>query len=425
MNKEFIAALDELEKTKKIPKDLIIDSLEKALVKSYEKNYNYQDPEEKSDLIEAKVDRETGDIEIYVVKEVVEDPENESCEISLEKARTIDSKCELGDRIKLKETPKDFGRIAAQTTRNIMIQQIKDAERNNIYNEFVEREKEIITGTVQRIDRGSVFIDLGRVEGIIPVSEQISQESYEPNQRLKLYIKEVRNTTKGAQIILSRTDPNLIKRLFELEIPEISDGTVEIFNIAREAGSRTKIAVYSNDPNVDPVGACVGLSGARVKSIVDELNGEKLDIVVWSKDIKTFIANSLSPSEVIETFIDNKNKVCRVIVDENQLSLAIGKEGQNARLAAKLTNWKIDIKGLNQYIKEYKGETIGIEFEGEKEFLQNLGVEVRQADLEKDFEDNKDYDDVDFDDLDFDEENIDDNEDDKLNENFEIDEEEN
>lgn len=423
MNKEFIAALDELEKTKKIPKDLIIDSLEKALVKSYEKNYNQQDLDEKTGLIEAKVNRETGDIDIYVVKEIVEEPKNESSEISLEKARAIDKSYELGDKIKFKETPKDFGRIAAQTTRNIMIQQIKDAERNNIYNEFIEREKEIITGTVQRMDRGSVFIDLGRIEGIIPLSEQISEEAYEANQRLKLYIKEVRNTTKGAQIILSRTDPNLVKRLFELEIPEIADGTVEIFNIAREAGSRTKIAVYSNDPNVDPVGACVGFSGARVKSIVDELNGEKLDIVVWSNDIKTFIANSLSPSEVIETFTDSKNKICRVIVDENQLSLAIGKEGQNARLAAKLTNWKIDIKGLNQYIQEYNDEHISIEFEGEKEFFESLGVAIRDDDLNKDFI-NIEIEDTSLDDdVDLYEENIDDEIDD-LKTDFE-DEEEN
>ena len=234
--------------------------------------------------------------------------------------------------------------------------------------------------------RDSVYIDLGRVEGIIPVSEQIKTEEYIPNKRLKLFIKEVKNTTKGAQIILSRTDNSLIKRLFELEVPEINDGTVEIFSVAREPGSRTKIAVFSNDENVDPVGSCVGFSGTRVKSIVDELNGEKLDIVIWSKDIKTFISNSLSPSEVIATFIDEAQKICRVIVSEDQLSLAIGKEGQNARLAAKLTNWKIDIKGLNQYFEAYDDGILSVEFDGEADLLEANGIEVRAEDKDKIFE---------------------------------------
>lgn len=386
MNNEFIKALDELEKTKKIPRDVVFDALEKALIKSYEKNFNYQERENEESSVEVNINKDNGKVKIYAIKTVVEEVEDNNSEISIDEAKSIKSKYKIGDKIKLEVTPKNFGRIAAQTARNIVIQKLKDAERDNIYNEFIDREKEIITGNVQRVERGIVYIDLGRVEGIIPVSEQIKTEEYTPNKRLKLYIKEVKNTSKGAQIILSRTDNALIKRLFELEVPEISEGIVEIFSIAREPGSRTKIAVFTNDENVDPVGACVGFSGTRVKSIVDELNGEKLDIVIWSKDIKTFISNSLSPSEVIETFIDESKKLCRVIVAEDQLSLAIGKEGQNARLAAKLTNWKIDIKGLEQYLNSYIDGSIGVEFEYEKEFLEKNDICVREEDKEKVFE---------------------------------------
>ncbi len=386
MNNEFIKALDELEKTKKIPREVVFDALEKALIKSYEKNFNYQEHENEESHVEVKINRENGKITLYAIKTVVEEVEDKNTEISLEEAKSIKSKYTLGDKIKIEITPKNFGRIAAQTARNIVIQKLKDAERDTIYNEFITREKEIITGTVQRIERGIVYIDLGRVEGIIPASEQIKNEDYSMNKRLKLYIKEVKNTPKGAQIILSRADNALIKRLFELEVPEINEGVVEVFSIAREPGSRTKIAVFSNDENVDPVGSCVGFSGNRVKAIVDELNGEKLDIVVWSKDIKTFIANSLSPSEVVAVFVDEAQKICRVIVTEDQLSLAIGKEGQNARLAAKLTSWKIDIKGLNQYLEGYEDESISVEFDGEVEFLENNGIEVRQEDKEKTFD---------------------------------------
>lgn len=386
MNNDFIKALDELEKSKKIPREVVFDALEKALIKSYEKNFDYQDRENEESSVEVNINRDNGKVNLYAIKTVVENVEDKNTEISLEEAKTIKRKYDLGDKVKIEITPKNFGRIAAQTARNIVIQKLKDAERDNIYNEFIDREKEIITGTVQRVERGIVYIDLGRVEGIIPVSEQIKSEEYTPNKRLKLFIKEVKNTTKGAQIILSRTDNSLIKRLFELEVPEINDGTVEIFSVAREPGSRTKIAVFSNDENVDPVGSCVGFSGTRVKSIVDELNGEKLDIVIWSKDIKTFISNSLSPSEVIATFIDEDQKICRVIVSEDQLSLAIGKEGQNARLAAKLTNWKIDIKGLNQYLESYEDGSLSVEFDGEVDFLESNGIEVRDEDKDKVFD---------------------------------------
>ncbi len=343
MNAEFIEALEEIEKSKGISKDTILDALEAALISSYKKNFGT------SQNVEVVIDRVTGEVKVFAKKTVVEEVSNSSLEISLEEAKKVDDKYELGDTVILEVTPKNFGRIAAQTAKQVVIQRIKDAEREVIYNEFVNRENEIITGMVQRISKNNVYIDLGKTEGILPPTEQIEGEVYNQGDRLKLYILEVKKTTKGPQIILSRSHPGLIKRLFELEVPEIQEGIVEIYAISREAGSRTKIAVYSKDPNVEPVGACVGLKGTRVKAIVDELNGEKIDIIVWSKNIKEFIANSLSPSSVTKVEVDEKNKSALVVVPDYQLSLAIGKEGQNARLAAKLTNWKIDIKSESQY----------------------------------------------------------------------------
>jgi N utilization substance protein A len=343
MNTEFIEALEEIEKTKGITKDAILDALEAALISSYKKNFGT------AQNVEVIINRENGEIKVFAKKTVVEKVTNPSLEISLEESKKIDDKYELGDTVMLEVTPKNFGRIAAQTAKQVVIQRIKDAEREVIYNEFINRENEIITGMVQRISKNNVYIDLGKTEGILPPAEQIEGETYKQGDRLKLYVLEVKKTTKGPQIILSRSHPGLIKRLFELEVPEIQEGIVEIYAISREAGSRTKIAVYSKDPNVEPVGACVGIKGSRVKAIVDELNGEKIDIIVWSKDIKEFIANSLSPSSVTKVEIDEKNKSALVVVPDYQLSLAIGKEGQNARLAAKLTNWKIDIKSESQY----------------------------------------------------------------------------
>ncbi|MFS8540757.1 MAG: transcription termination factor NusA [Tissierellales bacterium] len=343
MNTEFIEALEEIEKTKGITKDAILDALEAALISSYKKNFGT------AQNVEVIINRENGEIKVFAKKTVVEKVTNPSLEISLEESKKIDDKYELGDTVMLEVTPKNFGRIAAQTAKQVVIQRIKDAEREVIYNEFINRENEIITGMVQRISKNNVYIDLGKTEGILPPAEQIEGETYKQGDRLKLYVLEVKKTTKGPQIILSRSHPGLIKRLFELEVPEIQEGIVEIYAIAREAGSRTKIAVFSKDPNVEPVGACVGIKGSRVKAIVDELNGEKIDIIVWSKDIKEFIANSLSPSSVTKVEIDEKNKSALVVVPDYQLSLAIGKEGQNARLAAKLTNWKIDIKSESQY----------------------------------------------------------------------------
>lgn len=384
MNKEFIDALKEIEKTKGVSKDVIIEALEKALIKSYEKNFD------ENANVTVNINKETGEIKTYSIKEVVEEVEDSITQISELDAKKIKSNIEIGDELSIEVTPKDFGRIAAQTARNIVIQKIKDAERDIVYNEFIDREKEIVTGLIQRIDRGILYVDLGRVEGIVPYEEQIPGEIYNLNSRYKFFIKEVKNTTKGAQVILSRSDVGLVKRLLELEIPEINEGVVEVHAIAREAGSRTKLAVFAKDENVDPVGACVGFKGSRVKNIVDELNGEKLDIVVWDKDIKNFLANSLSPTEVKKVFVNEKEKVARVIVANDQLSLAIGKEGQNARLAAKLTGWKVDIKGFEQYIEEMESGELEPEFPEEKEYIDSV-LNTESIETEDNFvEDNVD-----------------------------------
>ena len=346
MNLEFIEALEEIEEEKGISKDVIFDALESALISSYKKNFG------SSQNVEVEIDKSTGRVKVFAKKVVVEEVENDLFEISIEEAKSIDSKYQIDDTINIEITPKNFGRIAAQTAKQVVIQRIKDAERDVIYEEFINRENEIIIGMVQRISKNYVYIDLGKTEGILPPTEQIEGEVYEQGDRLKLYILEVKKTTKGPQIILSRSHPGLVKRLFELEVPEIQEGVVDIYAIAREAGSRTKIAVYSKDENVDPVGACVGFKGARVKALVEELNGEKIDIITWSKNPEEFIANSLSPSKVISVETNEKEKSAVVVVPDYQLSLAIGKEGQNARLAAKLTNWKIDIKSESQYEEE-------------------------------------------------------------------------
>lgn len=343
MNGDFIEALHEIEKEKGISKEIIFDALESALISSYKKNFG------SAQNVLVEMDRETGQVRVFATKDVVENVEDELLEISLEDAKANDVKHEIGDLVKIEITPRDFGRIAAQTAKQVVIQRIKDAERDVIYDEFINRENEIITGQIQRIAKNNVYIDLGKIEGVLPPSEQIEGEEYKQGDRLKLIILEVKKTTKGPQIVLSRAHTGLVKRLFELEVPEINEGIVEIYSISREAGSRTKIAVYSKDPDVDPLGACVGFKGSRVKAIVDELNGEKIDIVIWSKNMEEFISNSLSPSKVVKAIINEKEKSALVVVPDYQLSLAIGKEGQNARLAAKLTNWKIDIKSESQY----------------------------------------------------------------------------
>ncbi|WP_069649567.1 transcription termination factor NusA [Caloranaerobacter ferrireducens] len=342
MKAEFLEALEQIVKDKGITKDVLYDALEAALKTAYRKNFGT------SQNVEVEIDKENGEVKAYAKKVVVENVENPLLEINLEDAKEIDPNYQVGDTVRIEVTPKNFGRIAAQTAKQVVLQRIREAEREIIYEEFVNRESEIVTGLVQRVSKSNVLINLGRTEGVLPPTEQIPGEIYKQGDRIKTYILEVKKTTKGPQIILSRTHPGLVKRLFELEVPEIHDGIVDIYNIAREAGSRTKIAVYSNDENVDPVGACVGHKGARVKAVVDELNGEKIDIIIWSKNISEFIANSLSPAKVISVEVDEEEKSAKVIVPDYQLSLAIGKEGQNARLAAKLTGWKIDIKSESQ-----------------------------------------------------------------------------
>jgi len=342
MNTEFIEALHDLEKTKGISADVLFEAIEAALISAYKKNFG------SLKNVSTNINRETGEIAVFARKTIVEDPDDERAEVSLEEAHKIDPNYELGDIIEEEVTPRDFGRIAAQTAKQVVVQRIREAERGVIFDEFVSREDDIVTGIIQRIEGNTVYIDLGKTEAVLAPTEQIATEQYKQGDRVKTYILEVKKTTKGPQIIVSRTHPGLLKRLFEMEVPEIHDGVVEIRSIAREAGSRSKVSVSSTDEKVDPVGACVGPKGLRVQSIVNELNAEKIDIVRWNEDSEVYVANALSPSKVVSVDIHESEKVAKVVVPDFQLSLAIGKEGQNARLAAKLTGWKIDIKSESQ-----------------------------------------------------------------------------
>ncbi len=353
INKELIQALKELEKERGISAEVVIDALEAALISAYKKNFG------SSQNVRVEINRETGEMHVYYRKTVVEEVIDERSEISLADAKLLDPEFELGDMLESEVTPRSFGRIAAQTAKQVVVQRIREAERNIIYDNFVSREGEMVTGQVERVEGKNVFIDLGKAEGLLAANEQIPHETYNPGERYKLYVTEVRKTSKGAQILLSRTHAVLLRRLLEMEVPEIYDGTVEIKALVREAGFRSKVAVYSKNENVDCVGACVGSKGMRVQSIVNELNGEKIEVVKWSADPAEFIVNAMSPAKVIGVAIEEENKFAQVIVPDSQLSLAIGKEGQNARLAARLTNWKIDIKSESQMaeILAQKGAT--------------------------------------------------------------------
>ncbi|GKX66307.1 transcription termination factor NusA [Inconstantimicrobium mannanitabidum] len=346
MNEEFIGALKELVRDKGISEDLIFTTIDDALVVAYKKNYS--NPGSPAQNVRVTMNRETGEFHVFAQKDVVETAYDHINEIGIDEAKGLNPKYQIGDVAEIEVTPKNFGRVAAQLAKQVVVQRIKEAERTIIYNEYVEKEYDIITGTVARKDKGNVFVDLGKIEGIITPSEQMSTDEYNFNEKYKLYIVEVKNGSKGAQVVVSRTHPGLVKRLFELEVPEIFDGVVEIKSIAREAGSRTKISVYSNEENIDPMGACVGPKGVRVQNVVNELKNEKIDIIKWSKIPEEFIANSLSPAKVISVEVHEEEKSAKVVVEDNQLSLAIGKEGQNVRLAAKLTGWKIDIKSQSQ-----------------------------------------------------------------------------
>lgn len=345
MNEEFIGALKEIVKEKGISSDMLFTTIEDALVAAYKKNYANSGVS--SQNVRVTMNRETGEIHVYAQKVVVETIEDEVIEISVEDAKELSARYEIDDTVEIEVTPKTFGRVAAQLAKQVVVQRIKEAERNIVYNEFIEKEFDIITGSVIRKDKGNVFVDLGKIEAVLGPNEQMQGEEYIFNEKLKLYIVEVKNTTKGAQVIVSRTHPGLIKRLFELEVPEIYEGIVEVKSIAREAGARTKIAVYSKDEAIDAMGACVGPKGIRVQKIVNELKNEKIDIIKWSKVPEEYISNSLSPAKVLDVKIEEDTKCAQVVVEDNQLSLAIGKEGQNVRLAAKLTGWKIDIKSIS------------------------------------------------------------------------------
>ncbi len=337
MNKELLEALTELCDEKGISPDVILDALDAALVAAYKKNFN------SAQNVDVSIDRESGAVKVVAQKTVVELVENEQEEISLEDAMKISAEYQLGDVVNIEVTPKDFGRISAMTAKQVVTQRIREAERGIIYSEFTEKTSEIVSGRVERIEHGNVFVDIGKTEAFLPANEQPKGETYEVGSTIRCYVSNVKSTPKGTQILLSRTHTGLVQKLFETEVPEIADGTVEIKSIAREAGSRTKIAVHSNNPDVDPQGACIGPKGMRVQNIGDELRNEKIDIVKWSEDPAEFIAASLSPSKVISTDINLEEKTARVVVPDYQLSLAIGKSGQNVRLAARLTGWKIDI----------------------------------------------------------------------------------
>ncbi|HBT47794.1 MAG TPA: transcription termination/antitermination protein NusA [Peptococcaceae bacterium] len=342
MNTEFIHALKDLEREKGLKMAVLLEAIEAALVSAYKKNFG------SAQNVRVQIEPETGEIRVFAQKKVVERVGDPRTEIALSEARSLNSTYEIGDIVEKEVTPKEFGRIAAQTAKQVVIQRIREAERNLIYEEFIAHENDIITGIVRRHEGKNWIIDLGRVEAIMTPTEQIPTETYSPGERIKVYVVEVKKTTKGPQVLVSRTHSGLLKRLFELEVPEIHDGIVEIKGVAREAGVRSKIAVHSREERVDPVGACVGPKGVRVQAVVNELRGEKIDIIKWSDDPAVFVANSLSPARVLDVEVDYENKIGKVIVPDNQLSLAIGKEGQNARLAAKLTGWKIDIKSESE-----------------------------------------------------------------------------
>ena len=342
MNTELLEALDILEKEKSISKDTLLEAIEQSLIQACKNHFG------KADNVHVNINPETCDFGVYAEKTVVEEVMDPVMEISLANAKMMNSQYELGDVVNVEVKSKEFGRIATQNAKNVILQKIREEERKVIFNQYYGKERDIVTGIVQRSMGRNYSINLGKADAVLTENEQVKTEVFQPTERIKLYILEVKDTPKGPKILVSRTHPELVKRLFEAEVTEVKDGTVEIKSIAREAGSRTKIAVWSNDPDVDPVGACVGMNGARVNSIVEELRGEKIDIINWSDNPDLLIENALSPAKVISVMADPEEKTAMVIVPDFQLSLAIGKEGQNARLAARLTGFKIDIKSETQ-----------------------------------------------------------------------------
>lgn len=380
MSKELASALLALEKDKGISREVILEALEAALISAYRRNYR------QAQNVEVDFNEETGSIKVYAVKEVVDSVLDSTLEISLADAREIHPAYEIGDQIRFEVTPHNFGRIAAQTAKQVITQRLREAERSLIYEEFIDYEDDLLTGTVEREDGRFVYINLGKIEAALTPEGQIPGEHFESHERVKVYIERVENTTKGPQIYVSRSHPNMIKRLFENEVPEVYDGTVEIRGIAREAGERAKIAVYSNDPNIDPVGTCVGTHGNRVQTVVNELNGENMDIIEWSDDPATYIEHALNPAEVLSVHFENSENACVVVVSDHHLSLAIGKQGQNVRLAAKLTGYRIDIKAESEFQAYQQTEEYEERFGEKSESLEDDNEEVFEAEDSSDAE---------------------------------------
>lgn len=371
MANDFMQALAELEKERGIPKDILIEAIKSALNTAYKKNFGT------TQNFSVEFNELSGEVKVFSQKLIIEEVTDEVTEISADEAKDLYPNCNIGDMVYVETTPANFGRIAAQTAKQVVVQKIREAERSLIYEEFLEREGEVVTGTVQRIEGKTLYISLGRTEGIMLPPDQVPTENYEIDQRIKAYIYEVKNTPKGPNIFLSRSHPYFLRRLFELEVPEIFDGVVEIKSIAREAGFRSKISVFSLDDKIDSVGACVGPRGLRVQNIVNELGGEKIDIIKYDRDPEKLIANALSPSKVLAVFVDETEKVARVVVPDYQLSLAIGKEGQNARLAAKLTGYKVDIKSESQLDEDdiYLFQNVSEDHDASDEYEEDVDIE--------------------------------------------------
>lgn len=346
-SKELVIAMDELEKEKGIKKDYMLESIETALVTAYKRNYDST-----AENVKVTMNAETGEIHVYAEKEVVENVEDDKIQINLSDAKKINKKLEIGDTAQIEIIPRNFGRIAAQTAKQVIIQKIREASRNVLFEEFSERKGEIVSGLIQKADGGIVVVDLGKLEGVMPLKEQIPTEKYRVNDKIRAYVMDVERGVKGApQVIISRANGDFVRKLFELEIPEIYEGVIEIKSVSRDPGSRSKVAVYSPNENIDPVGSCVGQKGIRIQNIINELNGEKIDVIEWNADPSIYISAALLPAQVLAVDINEEERFAQVIVPDEQLSLAIGKSGQNVRLAAKLTTWKIDIKSESQFRK--------------------------------------------------------------------------
>ena len=376
MNKELLLALEMLEKEKNISKDVLLEAIENSLLTACKNHFG------KADNVKVTINPNTCDFSVYAEKEVVEEVEDSMLQISLAEARMRDPRYVVGDIVQVPIESKNFGRIATQNAKNVILQKIREEERKVLYNDYYSKEKDVITGIVQKNLGRNISINLGKVDAVLNESEQVKGEVLLPTERIKVYILEVKDTPKGPRVSVSRTHPDLVKRLFESEVAEVRDGTVEIKAIAREAGSRTKIAVCSHDPNVDPVGACVGLNGARANAVVEELRGEKIDIINWDDNAALLIENALSPAKVICVVADEEEREAQVIVPDYQLSLAIGKEGQNARLAARLTGYKIDIKSETQAKESGLFEEMGIEYQEDMEDMESSYQEEYQEEYE-------------------------------------------